>query len=110
MAEAGSRPALNPAAALSVVRFTPSSPLSRHQRADWFCVSSPHGFCMSPDRTPVLIVYGLVGRWTMTDLQEDRSLVRNLLNLGLDLYVVDWGNPSRADRGLTLDDYIDGYL
>jgi polyhydroxyalkanoate synthase len=46
----------------------------------------------------------------MADLQEDRSLVRNLLNLGVDLYVVDWGNPSRADRWLTLDDYIDGYL
>ncbi len=59
---------------------------------------------------PVLICYGLVGRWTMTDLQEDRSLVRNLLNLGIDLYVVDWGNPSRADRYLTLDDYILGYL
>jgi len=59
---------------------------------------------------PVLICYGLVGRWTMTDLQEDRSLVRNMLNLGLDLYVVDWGNPSRADRYLTLDDYILGYL
>jgi polyhydroxyalkanoate synthase subunit PhaC len=59
---------------------------------------------------PVLICYGLVGRWTMTDLQEDRSLVRNLLNLGLDLYVVDWGNPSRADRYLTLADYILGYL
>ena len=24
--------------------------------------------------------------------------------------MVDWGNPSRADRWLTLDDYIDGYL
>jgi polyhydroxyalkanoate synthase subunit PhaC len=60
--------------------------------------------------TPVLITYGLIGRWTMTDLQEDRSLVRNLLNLGIDLYVVDWGNPSRADRWLTLDDYICGYL
>jgi len=59
---------------------------------------------------PVLICYGLVGRWTMTDLQEDRSLVRNLLNLGLDVYVVDWGNPSRADRYLTLGDYILGYL
>lgn len=59
---------------------------------------------------PVLICYGLIGRWTMTDLQDDRSLVRNLLNLGLDLYVVDWGNPSRADRYLTLDDYIGSYL
>jgi polyhydroxyalkanoate synthase len=59
---------------------------------------------------PVLIVYGLIGRYTMADLQEDRSLVRNLLKLGIDLYVVDWGNPTRADRWLTLDDYIDGYL
>ncbi|HEX8664564.1 MAG TPA: class III poly(R)-hydroxyalkanoic acid synthase subunit PhaC [Beijerinckiaceae bacterium] len=60
--------------------------------------------------TPVLIVYGLVGRYTMADLQEDRSLVRNLLALGVDLYVVDWGNPTRADRWVTMDDYIDDYL
>ncbi|GJD34638.1 polyhydroxyalkanoate synthase [Methylobacterium aerolatum] len=59
---------------------------------------------------PVLIVYGLIGRYTMADLQEDRSLVRNLLALGLDLYVVDWGNPGRADRFVTIDDYVDGYL
>jgi len=59
---------------------------------------------------PVLISYGLIGRWTMADLQEDRSLIRNLLKLGVDLYVVDWGNPSRADRFVTLDDYIEGYL
>ena len=61
-------------------------------------------------RTPVLIVYGLIGRYTMADLQEDRSLVRNLLRLGVDLYVVDWGNPTRADRWLTIDDYVDDYL
>ena len=60
--------------------------------------------------TPVLIVYGLIGRYTMADLQEDRSLVRNLLRLGVDLYVIDWGNPSRADRWLTIDDYVDDYL
>lgn len=59
---------------------------------------------------PMLIVYGLIGRYTMADLQEDRSLVRNLLSRGLDLYVVDWGNPGRADRFVTMDDYIDGYL
>ena len=59
---------------------------------------------------PVLLCYGLIGRWTMTDLQDDRSLVRNMLNLGIDLYVVDWGNPSRADRYLKLDDYITFYL
>src|SRR5690349_2289177 len=60
--------------------------------------------------TPVLVCYGLIGRYTMADLQEDRSLVRNLLKLGVDLYVVDWGNPSRADRWLTVDDYVDDYI
>ena len=59
---------------------------------------------------PVLLVYGLVGRYTMADLQEDRSLMRNLLAQGVDVYVVDWGTPTRSDRWLTLEDYIDGYL
>jgi len=59
---------------------------------------------------PVLICYGLFGRQTMIDLQEDRSLVRNLLNEGIDVYVVDWGNPTRADQFVTFDDYIDLYL
>jgi polyhydroxyalkanoate synthase len=62
------------------------------------------------DVPPVIICYGLFGRQTMIDLQEDRSLVRNLLNDGIDVYVVDWGNPTRADQFLTLDDYINGYL
>ena len=60
--------------------------------------------------TPMLIVYSLIGRHTMTDLQEDRSLVRNLLGQGIDLWVVDWGNATRADRWLTIDDYVSGYL
>lgn len=61
-------------------------------------------------RTPLLIVYSLIGRYTMTDLQEDRSLIRNLLKQGIDVWVVDWGSSSRADRYLTLDDYVLGYL
>jgi polyhydroxyalkanoate synthase len=59
---------------------------------------------------PVLIVYALVNRPYMVDLQEDRSLVANMLKLGLDVYLIDWGYPSRADRWLTLDDYINGYI
>lgn len=63
-----------------------------------------------PETGPILIVYSLIGRYTVIDLQEDRSLVRNLLTRGCDLYVIDWGTPSRADRFLTIDDYVDGYL
>jgi poly[(R)-3-hydroxyalkanoate] polymerase subunit PhaC len=60
--------------------------------------------------TPLLIVFSLVGRYTIVDLQEDRSMVRNLLKLGIDIFVIDWGSPSRADRYLTMSDYINDYL
>lgn len=59
---------------------------------------------------PVLIVYGLFGRQTMIDLQEDRSLVRNMLEAGIDVHVLDWGTPTRADQFLTLEDLVDGYM
>lgn len=63
-----------------------------------------------PGSIPVLLTYALVGRYTMMDLQEDRSLVRNLLRAGLDVYVVDWGHPSRADRYAGLNDYVNDYV
>ena len=63
-----------------------------------------------PQVIPVLIVYALVNRPYMTDLQEDRSMVRGLLQAGLDVYLIDWGYPDGADRYLGLDDYIDGYM
>ena len=61
-------------------------------------------------KVPILIVYALVNRPYMVDLQEDRSLVRNLLARGEDVYLIDWGYPDRSDRWLTLDDYINGYI
>jgi poly[(R)-3-hydroxyalkanoate] polymerase subunit PhaC len=59
---------------------------------------------------PVLIVYALIGRYQMIDLETDRSFVRKLLAHGLDVYMVDWGLPKRAQRWLTIDDYVNGYL
>ncbi|MCD9033136.1 class III poly(R)-hydroxyalkanoic acid synthase subunit PhaC [Luteimonas sp. Y-2-2-4F] len=59
---------------------------------------------------PLLICYALVNRPYMVDLQADRSLVRNLLALGEDVYIIDWGYPDRSDRFLTLEDYIERFL
>jgi polyhydroxyalkanoate synthase len=61
-------------------------------------------------KTPLLICYALVNTAWMVDLQHDRSLVKNLLAQGEDVYLIDWGYPDGADRWLTLDDYINGYL
>ena len=63
-----------------------------------------------PHAVPLMMVYALVGRYTMADLQEDRSFIRNLLRAGLDVYVVDWGMPTRADRYLGFEDYVNVYM
>jgi polyhydroxyalkanoate synthase len=59
---------------------------------------------------PMVISYALVNRFDMMDLQPDRSLIRKLLSLGMDIYVIDWGYPTRTDRYISLNDYINGYI
>ncbi|WP_296683064.1 alpha/beta fold hydrolase, partial [Thiothrix sp. UBA2016] len=59
---------------------------------------------------PMLIVYALVNRPYMTDIQEDRSTVKGLLDAGQDVYLIDWGYPDASDRYLMMDDYLNGYL
>ena len=63
-----------------------------------------------PGATPLLIVYALVNRPEMADLQADRSLIAALMAHGFDVYLIDWGYPCGADRMLGLDDYINRYL
>ena len=59
---------------------------------------------------PLLIVYALVNRPYMTDLQEGRSLIQGLLDSGIDVYLIDWGYPGVEDVDLSLQDYIDVYM
>ncbi len=59
---------------------------------------------------PLVIVYALVNRPYMVDLQADRSLVRGLLARGEDVYIVDWGYPDRSDRYLDLTDYVERFI
>ncbi len=64
----------------------------------------------SPVKTPLLISYALVNRWYMIDLEQGRSLLSALNDLGIDVYVIDWGYPDAADRFFDLDDYINEYI
>ncbi len=63
-----------------------------------------------PHPVPILIVYALVNRYYILDLQPDKSVIKKLLDEGFDVYIIDWGYPSGADRYLTLDDYVNGYI
>jgi len=60
--------------------------------------------------TPLLMVYALINRETMLDLQPGRSVVENFRNMGIDVYMIDWGYPTRKDRYLTIDDHVNGYM
>ncbi len=61
-------------------------------------------------KTPLLVIYALINRETMLDLQPDRSVVKTFLKEGIDLYMMDWGYPTRKDRYVTIDDHVNGYI
>lgn len=67
---------------------------------------APH----APAKPPILIVYALVNRPYILDLQPDRSLIRSLQKQQIPIYLIDWGYPDIGDRYLDLNDYINGYL
>ncbi|MEW6733989.1 MAG: alpha/beta fold hydrolase [Acidobacteriota bacterium] len=56
--------------------------------------------------TPVLFVPPLMVTPQIYDLRPRHSFVRHLLNYDFDVFVLDFGKPSRRDKGLRLDDYI----
>lgn len=61
-------------------------------------------------KTPLLVIYALINRETMLDLQPDRSVVQSFLKAGIDLYMMDWGYPTRKDRYISIDDHVNGYI
>jgi len=60
--------------------------------------------------TPVLFVFALVNRPYVLDLLPHKSVVRQFLSAGFDVYMMDWGVPSPADATKTLHDYVEGHL
>jgi len=60
--------------------------------------------------SPLLVVYALINRETMLDLQPGRSVTQSFLDHGIDLYMIDWGYPAEKDKYLTIDDHVNGYM
>jgi polyhydroxyalkanoate synthase subunit PhaC len=61
-------------------------------------------------KTPLCLVFALVNRPYIMDLKEGRSIVAHYVDAGIDTYLIDWGTPTRAERFLTTDDYVNGYI
>jgi polyhydroxyalkanoate synthase subunit PhaC len=61
-------------------------------------------------KTPILVVYALINRSYVLDLQEDKSWVKSLLSQGFDVYLIDWKTPTAADKYVSFDDYVNCYI
>ncbi|MGI0047156.1 MAG: class III poly(R)-hydroxyalkanoic acid synthase subunit PhaC [Nitrosotalea sp.] len=61
-------------------------------------------------RTPLLITYALINRYHILDIHPQKSWVKNMLEQGLDVYLIDWGTPTKMDRYLGFDDYVNNYM
>jgi len=53
-----------------------------------------------------LIVYALVNRPWVLDLEPDRSTIKRLLDLDLDVFLIEWKDPIESDKDRELSDYI----
>lgn len=61
-------------------------------------------------RTPILVVYALINKSYVLDLQPDKSWVRSLLSQGFDVYLIDWKTPTAADKYISFDDYVNSCI
>lgn len=56
--------------------------------------------------TPIVLVYALIKRPFILDLQPGKSVVESLLKQGFEVYMVDWIPPTRADAWRGFDAYV----
>ena len=61
-------------------------------------------------KTPLVVVYALMNKSYILDLQPDKSWIRNLLAQGFDVYLIDWKAPTEVDKFVSFDDYVNWYI
>lgn len=86
---------------------TPKKVVWRKDKVELFHYTSAE---QVPKTGPVLLVYAMVNRHNMMDIQSDKSFIRNLLAEGLDLFLINWSYPAPDDKYITMDNYINGYI
>ena len=56
--------------------------------------------------TPIVLVYALIKRPFVLDLQQGKSVVESLLKQGFEIYLIDWIPPTKADRWRGFETYV----
>lgn len=57
-------------------------------------------------RTPVVIVTPWINKFYILDLNPKKSMIRYLLDQGLDVFITSWKNPGAEMREVRFDDYL----
>lgn len=61
-------------------------------------------------RTPIVLVYALIKRPFVLDMQKGRSVIEYLTHAGFDVYMTDWLPPNASDTWRGFDAYVNGDL
>ncbi len=59
-------------------------------------------------KTPLLVVYALIKRPFILDLQPGKSVIESLVQQGFEVYLTDWLPPARKDSWRGFDAYVNG--
>lgn len=63
------------------------------------------------NKRPVLLLTpSLINRFYILDLNEKQSFARHLAAQGFDVYLLDWGNPGKEEKGFAAAEYVTEYL
>jgi polyhydroxyalkanoate synthase subunit PhaC len=92
------RPLLSSNEIISSERY--GSKISQHNSKNADVASPP----------PVFMIYAFINRHYILDLLPEVSVVKNLLNRGLDIFATDWGTPSAYDKSLTIGHFVNRYM
>jgi class III poly(R)-hydroxyalkanoic acid synthase PhaC subunit len=68
------------------------------------------GSVINQKSTPLLVVYAFINRHYILDLLPEVSVIRSLLNHGLNIFATDWGTPSAYDKNLTIGHFVNKYM
>ncbi len=61
-------------------------------------------------QTPILICFALVNRPYVMDLIPGKSIIEILVKSGFEVYLIDWGYPTDADKDDGLDVHVNLYI
>lgn len=62
------------------------------------------------NKTPLLMVFSTINRPNILDLDENHSLINDLLSKGQDVYLLEWGDLDVKNNQISLSDYAFKYI